>query len=269
VPDIVEVAFDAFGVALAVTAPADLEDAIRSVLPPGWRPVDPSTAVVRCEVRRYENGSLAVFAGDTILGTTDEETILRELLDNFFRQQVGARSPDRIFIHGGAVVVGTSAVVLPGRSFAGKTTLVSALVRRGALYLSDEYALLDEHGHVHPYARPLSVRRGTGGTTDLVDVAELGGLASEQPHRIALIVLAEYRPGAMWKPRRLSRGTGAMHLFSHTLTQRPEAALTSARAAAEAATIIEGERGEADQAAADIFALIAERAADDAQSSAS
>jgi hypothetical protein len=43
-------------------------------------------------------------------------------------------------------------MVLPGKSFAGKTTLVAALVRAGAEYWSDEYAVLDANGDVHPYA---------------------------------------------------------------------------------------------------------------------
>jgi hypothetical protein len=36
--------------------------------------------------------------------------------------------------------------VLPGRSFAGKTTLVAALVQVGAEYWSDEYPVLDAEG---------------------------------------------------------------------------------------------------------------------------
>ena len=36
------------------------------------------------------------------------------------------------------------AIVIPGRTFSGKSTLVAELVRAGATYYSDEYAVEDE-----------------------------------------------------------------------------------------------------------------------------
>jgi hypothetical protein len=50
------------------------------------------------------------------------------------------------------------AVILPGRSMSGKTSLVAALVKAGATYFSDEYAVLDKLGMVHPYIKTLSLR---------------------------------------------------------------------------------------------------------------
>ena len=61
-------------------------------------------------------------------------------------------APDRVFVHAGVVAWRGRALVLPGTSFAGKTTLVAELVRAGAIYYSDEYAVLDEQGRVHPYS---------------------------------------------------------------------------------------------------------------------
>ena len=42
------------------------------------------------------------------------------------------------------------AIVMPGASFAGKTTLVRAWLEAGATYYSDEFAVLDRAGRVHP-----------------------------------------------------------------------------------------------------------------------
>ena len=39
---------------------------------------------------------------------------------------------DRIFLHCGVIAIDGRALLLPGRSFAGKTTLTAALVRAGA-----------------------------------------------------------------------------------------------------------------------------------------
>ena len=43
--------------------------------------------------------------------------------------------------------------MVPGRSLSGKSTLVLSFVERGADYYSDEYAVFDSEGRVHPYWR--------------------------------------------------------------------------------------------------------------------
>ena len=58
-------------------------------------------------------------------------------------------------VHAGAVLWGERALLLPGVTHAGKSSLVAELLRRGATYFSDEYALIDSEGRVHPYPRPL------------------------------------------------------------------------------------------------------------------
>jgi hypothetical protein len=64
-------------------------------------------------------------------------------------------------VHAGAVVLGERALLMPGATHAGKSSLVAELLRRGATYFSDEYALIDSEGRVHPYPRPLLLRNGS------------------------------------------------------------------------------------------------------------
>lgn len=52
--------------------------------------------------------------------------------------------------------------MVPGRTLSGKSSLVLALVKAGADYYSDEYAVFDGSGRVHPYSKPLSRRSGSG-----------------------------------------------------------------------------------------------------------
>jgi hypothetical protein len=61
-------------------------------------------------------------------------------------------------VHSGAVLCGGRALLLPGKTHSGKSSLVAELLRRGATYFSDEYALIDAEGRVHPYPRPLLLR---------------------------------------------------------------------------------------------------------------
>ena len=105
------------------------------------------------------------------------------MLDAQVRMFIAANTRDWIFVHAGAVACGGRAVVLPGESFSGKTTLVAALVQAGASYYSDEYAVLDADGRVHPYARRLSIRSDGGEPTQERHVGELGGVAAEESAR--------------------------------------------------------------------------------------
>ena len=59
---------------------------------------------------------------------------------------VAEMAPDRVFVHAGVVGCRGRAILLPGRSFTGKSTLVAELIRAGAEYYSDEYAVLDSAG---------------------------------------------------------------------------------------------------------------------------
>ncbi len=86
------------------------------------------------------------------------EAALR-IFESDLQLYVADMAPDRVFVHAGVVVCQGRGILLPGRSFSGKSTLVAELIRAGAEYYSDEYAVLDSTGSVHPYPRPLSIRQ--------------------------------------------------------------------------------------------------------------
>jgi hypothetical protein len=137
------------------------------------------------------------------------------LLDTQLRIYVGLEAPDRIFVHAGVVAYSGRAIVIPGSSFAGKTTLVLALVVAGAVHHSDEFAVLDDRGLVHRYATPPSLR-DPGGTPS-EHVALLGERAGDEPVRIGAVALTTYRAGADWKPTRLSVGRGVLGMLANTM----------------------------------------------------
>jgi hypothetical protein len=70
------------------------------------------------------------------------------------------RTGGRVHLHGAALVRGGRAVVLAGRTRAGKSTLAGWLTHRGWGFLTDEAALVDpETLIVSPFWRPINVRR--------------------------------------------------------------------------------------------------------------
>ena len=58
---------------------------------------------------------------------------------------------------------------------------MKALLRAGATYYSDEYALLDESGRVHPFARKLSLRQPDGARPLRCTANELGAPTGTEP----------------------------------------------------------------------------------------
>jgi hypothetical protein len=175
------------------------------------------------------------------------------------RGYVALNSPNRTFIHAGAVAYDGRAIVVPGHSFTGKSTLTAALVRAGATYYSDEFAVLDDDGLVHPYPKPIELRPDSF-TQVPHDVEVFGGSAGEAPVPIRLAVITYFRPDAGWSPREISPGEAALSFVSHTATvwRRPQEALRAMSRALSGAIALEGERGEADEVAEQLLERLAQ-----------
>jgi len=242
------VCFEAFGVQLALAFDDPrLEPQMRAILPPGWRPSEADSSTPVFELRETGPDAYEVtISGAPALEHASLEVALT-LLDSQLRLSIAANARDRLFVHAGVVTVNRGALVIPGGSFSGKTTLVEALVRAGASYFSDEYAVLDDMGLVHPYPRPLSIRTNDGTGTrerraEVVD-ADLAG----EPASMAAVLITRYRQGAEWRPTRLSSGQGLLGLLANTVPAqaRPRESLRTLRRAVAGAIVLEGDRGEA------------------------
>jgi hypothetical protein len=238
---------------------------ITKLLPPGWkpsaRPVVESLFSVyyggepRGKVRRF---NLLYKGMQQLVRSFNVEEIYTTLESNL-RLTVAEAARRRVFVHAGVVGWKGEAIVIPGRSFSGKTTLVRELLRAGATYYSDEYAVLDEQGRVHPFLKPLSIREsGTAEQTDYT-VEALGGVAGKKPLPVGLVVISDYKAGARWRPQKLSAGQGALELLAHTISARrqPEVALSTLHRVASRASVLKSKRGEARQVIESILKFIA------------
>ncbi len=175
-----------------------------------------------------------------------------DLLDEFeshVQLTVAEYAARRVFVHAGVVAWNGRAILIPGTSFSGKTTLVEHLIRAGATYYSDEYAVLDERGRVHPFARPLGIRAGDNARATKVRAEEIGAQVGSKPLQVDLVVSTGFKAGARWRPRKLTRGKGVLELLANTVSARsqPELALSVLPKALESARIVKGVRGEASE----------------------
>ena len=166
---------------------------------------------------------------------------------------VASLSVDRLFVHAGAVGWRGKAILLPGRSGSGKSTLVRELIRAGAVYLSDEFALLDDHGLVHSFARPLLLRTRSGKVA--YSVNELGARTADAPLPVGVVVFTNYLHGTNFEPCRLTAGHGVLELVKHIVAvrTRPNRALRIATSVASRCPFLCSPRGEARSTAAAVL----------------
>lgn len=162
---------------------------------------------------------------------------------------VAAATRQRMFLHAGVVGWRGRAIVIPGKNFSGKTSLVTAFLRAGATYYSDEFAVLDSRGRVHPYPWALHIREEGLAKPRECPVEMLGGRAGTKALPIGLVVLSEYRRGAKWRPQPLTRGQAALAMLSSVMStrHRPEAMLPMLGQIVSGATVLKGVRGEAEE----------------------
>jgi hypothetical protein len=259
-----EQAVEAYGVRLALGASdQELFAHVAAVLPPLARPCDPSTVGARFGLVRDKEVGYRIVGNSVVDVSSLDLEIATGLLDELVRRHVAHKAPDRIFVHAGVVAWEGRALMLPGHSMSGKTTLVAELLRAGATYYSDEYAVLDADGLVHPDPRPLSFR--TAGADNPIPAESLGSVASTEPVRARLIAVARYAPGAKWRPSRLSRAQAVLTVLSHTLAarERPQDALAAVTRLAAEATVLAGDRGEATDVVPTLLSALKENLADD------
>jgi hypothetical protein len=250
------VSFDAYGARIGVRVNSlDVLDMLARRLPPGTkraasRVVDQLFSVWIGEIRGRTRGFHLLYAGSQRQARTLSEDELLETFEAAVRLGVAAAARRRVFVHAGVVGWQGRAILIPGRSGSGKTTLVTELLRAGATYYSDEFALLDERGRVHPFAKPLSIRDGAAIRRPTAE--ELGAESGSRPLPVGLIAFAAYEPGARWRPAPVSPAHGVLGLVPHTVPVRgrPEASLAALRNAVEGARIVKSRRGEAAPAAA-------------------
>lgn len=252
-PQVTTARFAAYGVTLGIEAPdARALARLAARLPPGTTRIDgdrvPRELTYRLE---RQDGALLLRVNGRALVTGDARAI-GERLESHAALRVAASSRDFLFIHAAVVGWRGRALVLPGRSMAGKSTLTAALVRAGASYASDEYALVDGDGRVHPYPRAI-VLRGRHGPRRSRPTRVV-----TRPMATGAIVLCRYRAGAQLSLERLPPGRAVLALLKHTVAARAQAATAMERWSALAMTVpaFVGVRGEADAAAAELLALL-------------
>lgn len=235
----------AFGVALDLGYPsdADWDEALRWILPPRWEERDASDASLVVEVERAGEQWRVE---DSITGEGHSFPVAVEAqqwVERRLREHLTCVAPDHVFFHAGVVEIDGGAVIIPGHSFTGKSTLVRALIEAGCGYVSDEYAVVGADGLIHPYPRHLSMRT-PGGERRHVAPEALGARVVSGALTPRAVVTMPRRPELPTRLRAGRSGPAAMALMNNCIVARvrPSEAMTAAAGLARVASYWRGHR---------------------------
>ena len=218
-----------------------------------------SPATRKFTVRSTAEAHYQVVADDELLVEAESLPPALLHLGGHMMIHVAEYAPDFVFIHAGVVAWQNRALLLPGVSHAGKSTLVAELVRSGATYYSDEFAILDCHGRVHPFARDLRMRHPGRPDQTPLPLSNLNGRAGFEPLPIAMVIFAEFREHAYWMPEAVSPGNAVLEMLLHTapVQRTPARVLATLTAMMRNAKAWRSQRGEVEGAARSLLTALA------------
>jgi hypothetical protein len=213
-------------------------------------------AQLKYRVKVLANGGVAVVRGRRTIATAPDVPAASLHLVTDLQSAMARKAAGWTFVHSGMVAIDGRALLLPARSHAGKSTLVAALLRAGASYGSDEFAVVDLTGRVHPYSRQLALRR-THQSVRRVRADELGGTVLAESLPVGAVLFTDFSEGARLDLRPLSSGEVVLRLLEHCLgvRGRPSETLVALQALARDAVGFQSARGEADVTARELLAL--------------
>ena len=247
-----------FGFAIYVEAPSSevMELLDRCVFPSIPRTDIASSCANLCLRVVQDAHEFRLYRDDCFVASAPRaDQLLRDLIDCLDRGFVeGVRNLSAV--HAGAVLLGDRALLFPGASHSGKSSLVAELLRQGAICYSDEYALIDSEGLVHAYPRPLLLRNGGREQTAVLPI-ELNARVASSPAKVGWILSLQYEAECSWNIQEVSQGQGLLSLLQntpHVLADSPHI-VGSFRRAAAGARCFEGQRGDWSDAVSRIMQL--------------
>jgi len=219
--------FKSYGVPVAIESDSDeiLSRAVattRSALLEKLTEIPCDQAEQRFLLRLNSDESCTVIQnGESMITEDPKDFRFWKFFNGLVRILVAEHARSVVFVHAGVVGWRGRAIVLPGSSFAGKTTLVADLIRCGAEYFSDEYAVFDETGLVRSFPRKLWLRTsGPAVDEQAISVEDLGGRVASAPAPVKCVVFTAFQADSKWEPQILTPGQGMMEILPQTIAIR-------------------------------------------------
>lgn len=254
-----QINFKSYGVEIAVRSDAGdvlerIADNIGNVVPGGVRLLKPRDCEHLLDVKATDGEyKFKIYKnGENVASAADDKTFFNHI-NSQIRLTIAEFAVGKVFLHAGVVAWKGRAVIIPASSFAGKTTLVAALIKKGAVYYSDEYAVIDRKGLVSPFPKSLSMRGITDDYEQVDFPAEsFGARVGDASIPIGLVLICQFDKSEKnqntFAPEILSAGQGLLEILAHTIPIRfnPKFTLEILNKISSRAIITKSKRGEAE-----------------------
>lgn len=197
---------------------------LRKFFPPGSREILYDETERSFSLITDQNNSLRGFyvevGGEILLAQgfekfdgTDIEAVMEALESKILLALTLIAPPKMFFFHAGAFLFKGVGVIIPGRTHAGKTTLVTEFIKNGAEYYSDDCALIDAEGFLHPYPVLLGVRGEN--ERNYLKAEEFGAKTGVAPIKVEYILFTEYSLNAVWNPLPVKPAQAAFRMLEN------------------------------------------------------
>lgn len=248
-------AFESYGVKIGIRSNnekliTECRESLSFVFPTGWREIkfDEQAHLFSVHLPKNKKQNSYIYKNDEQVVVQSAGSFKFDALESQLRLTVAEFAENFVFLHAGAVAYNKKAIIIPGVSFSGKTTLVAELSKRGLEYYSDEYAVIDKKGLLHPFSKKLSMRGIIDDYTQLdIPVEEMGGKKGIKPVEIGMILVTKYKKNARFKPERISSGQGIIESIANSVSvrQNPQLVLQTLSIVVAGAKVIKTNRTEA------------------------
>ena len=187
------------------------------------------------------NEGVETFTSCTWEAANSNETsiwdVVLQKLEEMLLEIARMTARDTVILAASLLTHQSKTLLLPALSETGRTTLLEALQSQGASLTQDTFVQIEEDGQLKD--------------------------SKGQEHSVDLICFTEYSSETTgFKPNDLSAGELALHGLAHAVTARnnPQLAMQTLAALASKTKAIKGTRGEAESAAHELLARLAESA---------
>ena len=174
-----------------------------------------------------------------------------EHLQASIADEVVAHATDYVFVDAGVVSDRDGAIVLLGDRHSGRFALQAELLRQGATYYSDAYAIFDSQGRVYPWARQPCTSTSPGLPGRTWPLSALAPCIGTHAVPLSQVVMSHVFPRGRWNPQCRSPGEGLAALLKAVVSRGPPGpeAFIALHAACQRLMVWEGERSSASRTA--------------------
>ncbi|MDQ6989488.1 MAG: hypothetical protein Q9M19_06355 [Mariprofundaceae bacterium] len=97
-----------------------------------------------------------LYLGDEVIWKSEDSRDIAPAFEfALYQRTLQQLETSLISIHASSITYAQHTIMFAGRSGAGKSSLCTAALWDGASYITDEFSLLSQTGHIHPFPRPL------------------------------------------------------------------------------------------------------------------